>query len=98
MKSMRRVSQNYMTVKTDISKAYEGVEWIFMEKTMRNFGFSETWILWVMALVSTVKYSVLIKRVQVYNKDQSSHTWSYDKKILFHFIYIYCVRIYSVTL
>lgn len=49
-----------MAIKTYISKAYDRVEWNFLEKTMRAFGFSETWIGWIMATVIMVKYSVLI--------------------------------------
>lgn len=60
LKSRKRVSQTYMAVKTDVSKAYDRVEWNFLETTMRVFGFSELWISWIMATVQTVNYSLLI--------------------------------------
>ena len=63
LKSRKRVSQTYMAVKTDITKAYDRVDWNFLESTLRAFGFAEKWISWVMALVSTVEYSVLINGV-----------------------------------
>ncbi|KAG7542900.1 Reverse transcriptase domain [Arabidopsis thaliana x Arabidopsis arenosa] len=60
LKARKRVSQTYMAVKTDVSKAYDRVEWNFLETTMRLFGFSEKWIGWIMATIRTVHYSVLI--------------------------------------
>ena len=63
LKSRKRVSQTYMVVKTDITKAYDRVDWNFLEGTLRAFGFVEKWITWVMALVSTFEYSVLINGV-----------------------------------
>lgn len=60
LKSRTRVSQTYMTIKIDISKACDRVEWNFLERTMKAFGFSETWINWIIATVRTVNYSVLI--------------------------------------
>lgn len=33
-----------MTVKTDISKAYDRVEWKFMDQVMQRMGFHEIWI------------------------------------------------------
>lgn len=35
LKTRKRVSQTYMAVKTDVSKAYDIVEWSFLETTMR---------------------------------------------------------------
>ena len=34
----------YMAVKLDISKAYDKVEWEFIEKVMRRMGFHEKWV------------------------------------------------------
>ena len=43
-----------------ISKAYDRVEWMFVEKVMRRLGFDDKWIGWIMKCISTVSYSVLI--------------------------------------
>lgn len=60
LKVRKRVSQTYMAVKTDVSKAYDRVEWNFLETAMRLFGFNEKWISWIMGAVRSVQYSVLI--------------------------------------
>ncbi|XP_019099765.1 PREDICTED: uncharacterized protein LOC109132546 [Camelina sativa] len=60
LKSRKRVSQNYMAIKTDVTKAYDRVEWNFLEVTMHLFGSSTKWIEWIMASVRSVSYSVLI--------------------------------------
>lgn len=41
LKSRKRVSQTYMAVKTNITKAYDRVDWNFLECTLRAFGFAE---------------------------------------------------------
>ncbi|CAA7032411.1 unnamed protein product [Microthlaspi erraticum] len=50
----------YMAVKTDMSKAYDRIEWQFVEATMRKMGFEERWIGWIMRCIKSVEYKVLI--------------------------------------
>ena len=49
-----------MALKTDITKAYDRLEWSFLEETMKHMGFNTKWISWIMKCVTTVSYSVLI--------------------------------------
>lgn len=46
-----------MAVKTYITKAYDRVDWSFLELTMSHMGFSAKFIGWIMETVRTVSYS-----------------------------------------
>ena len=60
MKNWRGGKEGLLDLKLDISKAYDRVEWIFLEHIMRKLGFSNRWIKIVLSCVSTVSYSILI--------------------------------------
>jgi hypothetical protein len=49
-----------MAIKLDMSKAYDRVEWTFLEPVIRKLGFAEQWIALIMRCVTSVCYQVLI--------------------------------------
>lgn len=49
-----------MAVKIDMSKAYDRLEWGFIESVLSHLGFAERWITWVMKCIDSVPYSFLI--------------------------------------
>ncbi|KAI5313939.1 hypothetical protein L3X38_043115 [Prunus dulcis] len=49
-----------MGVKLDMNKAYDRVEWDFLEKVMQKMGFNAGWIQLVMSCVTTVNFTVVI--------------------------------------
>lgn len=51
-------------VKLDMQKAYDRVEWVFLEKIMTKLGFDQRWIKLVMACVTSVRYSVRFNSVE----------------------------------
>lgn len=50
----------FMALKLDMGKAYDKIEWSFLEKAMLYLGFSERFVKIIMACVTSVSYSVLL--------------------------------------
>lgn len=57
----------YMGIKLDMSKAYDKVEWYFLEAIMKKLGFAEKWLTLVMTCVTSVSHAILINGQEVGN-------------------------------
>lgn len=44
--------------KLDLSKAYNRVDWTFLEQSMYKLGFSHRWVSWIMECITSVRFSV----------------------------------------
>ena len=60
MQHHNSVKDDFMALKLDMSKAYNIVEWSFLEVIMRKLGFNEWWISLLMLCVKTISYSILV--------------------------------------
>ena len=60
LRTNKKVGETSMAIKTDMSKAYDRVEWNFVEILLEKMGFARDWIRWVMACISSVSYAVLL--------------------------------------
>jgi hypothetical protein len=57
IKNKRNGQAGNCEVQLDMHKAYDRVEWVFLENMMRKLGFDERWIALMMACVSSVRYN-----------------------------------------
>ena len=60
MHSKKRGKKGALALKLDISKAYDQVEWLFLEGIMQKMGFLDRWIERVMSCVTKPTFSVLV--------------------------------------
>ena len=56
-----------MALKIDMSKAYDRVEWEFLERAMRHLGLGEQMVRLIMSCISLVSYFVLLNGQPVGN-------------------------------
>ena len=57
----------FMALKLDMSKAYDRVEWVFLEKIMKKLGFTDKLVTLIMSCLTSVSYAVLLNGQPVGN-------------------------------
>ena len=49
---------SFGTLKIDMSKAYDRVDWTFLKAMLMSMNFSSNWVKWIMECVSFVHYTL----------------------------------------
>eukprot|EP00253_Pinus_taeda_P011270 PITA_11270 len=49
-----------MLMQLDLSKAYDKVSWTYLEAILDTFEFSKPWIKWILALIKSPRYSIMV--------------------------------------
>ena len=60
LRTNKACKDKFMAIKTDMSKAYDRVEWIFIQQLLSKMGFDQHWIRLMMECISSVQYRVLL--------------------------------------
>lgn len=60
LNSKNKCYEEFIAVKTDILKAFDRVEWSFMDFALKSIGFPDQWKVCLMSCVKSVTYQVLI--------------------------------------
>ena len=60
MKSHNSGQTGFIALKLDMSKAYDRVEWNYLQKLMEKMGFCSRWISLIMECFRTISYSILV--------------------------------------
>jgi len=79
--AMKRKTKGWrgeITLKIDISKAYDCVDWGFLMGFLIRMGFDDKWIRWMMMCVSSVTYSVLMNFDRVSPINPGRGLWQGD--------------------
>lgn len=80
LKTSKASKQCSMAIKTDMSKAYDRLEWDFIRDVLLRFGFHPIWTEWIMQCLTSVTYSFIINgasRGQLINTQKSSISFSH---------------------
>jgi hypothetical protein len=57
--------KKFGTLKLDLTKAYDRVEWVYIEEVLDRLGFQRQWVQWIMQCVTTIWFLVRFNNVSL---------------------------------
>lgn len=60
IKLRKKQKKGAMSIKLDMSKAYERVEWSFVQGMLLKLGFQQSWVDLILECISSVSYTVAV--------------------------------------
>lgn len=58
--NQKRGRRGWMAIKADMEKTYNRVEWDFLLKVLRLFGFHPTWVRWVEQCIQSSPFAIIL--------------------------------------
>eukprot|EP00253_Pinus_taeda_P003190 PITA_03190 len=58
--SLKLSKQAGMLLKLDLSKAFDKLSWSYIQHMLKAFGFCHSWVRWIMSLISSSLFSLLV--------------------------------------
>jgi hypothetical protein len=92
----RKKKKPLCAIKLDMTKAYDRVEWIFLEQMMLKLGFHQAWVDVVMRCVRTVRFSVRLNGGL--SSDFSPSRGIRQGDPLSPYLFLFCVEGFSTLL
>jgi hypothetical protein len=83
----------FIGIKLDMSKAYNRVQWCFLDAVMRRMGFVERWVQLIMECVRSISYAVLINGKEVGGIQPTRGLQQGDP--LFSYLFLFCAEALS---
>ena len=71
----KKIKKPFMALKLDMAKAFDKVEWVYIEAMLRRLGFADQWCQWVMRCIISVSYSALLNG----SPTKKDHSLSWNK-------------------
>ncbi|KAH7847161.1 hypothetical protein Vadar_022695 [Vaccinium darrowii] len=60
LKNKKQGGKGWFALKPDMAKAYDRLEWRYIEAVLMKFGFHPQWVRWAMNCVETVSFAVIV--------------------------------------